>query len=403
MNDMIRKYSLYTIITISLLSVVSAYSQSLLGLRFPYGTPLQTGTGLSLSMGGAGIGISNEYLGMADNVANLGSINSAIFTAHAFLDFTNIKDAGKETNHLTLNPHLLSFCFPLKKWGTIGFSITQTTNANSKYLIENDTAKVALYRTGSSTVWRAGWGYDIMKTVKIGIAYQRFYYNPVTEKIRMMSGTFPGEILDSTSVSFATNSISGGIQVPVKNFTLGMSGQYFFESDARVVHNVNNTVLNDSLEGTSKNYSYIMRPAPSIGFGLSYQISPQWLCAADFETEIWNKYISQNNTEVDNAFGFSIGAQFIPAPNLLSPKYYETMQYRAGFRFNQLPVPTASEFGISLGIGLPLRQGGGLFDIFFEYGQRWDSAYKNNKEEFLKIQLGINAGRKWYQSTDTNY
>lgn len=403
MNDMIRKYSLYTIIIIGLLSVVSVNSQSILGLRFPYGIPLQTGTGLSLSMGGSGIGVRNEYLGMADNVANLGTINSAIFSAHASLDFTNIKDGSKATNHLALNPHVLSFCFPIKKWGTLGFSVTQSSNANSKYLIENDTAKVALFRTGSSIVWRAGWGYDIMKVAKIGIAYQRFYFNPVTEKIRTMRGTFPGEILDSTSVSFAGNSISGGIQVPVKNLTLGMSGQYFFENDARVVQKINNTVLNDSLEGNSKSYSYTMRPAPSIGFGLSYQISPEWLCAADFESEIWNKYISQTDIEVDNAFGFSIGAQFIPAPNLLTPKYYETMQYRAGFRFNQLPVPTSSEFGISLGLGLPLRQGGGLFDIFFEYGQRRDSSYKNNKEEFFKIQLGINAGRKWFQSTDTNY
>ena len=114
MNDMIRKYSLYSIIIIGLVTVASAYSQSILGLRFPYGIPLQTGTGLSLSMGGAGIGVRNEYLGMADNVANLGTINSAIFTAHASLDFTNIKEAGKETNHLAFNPHLLSFCFPLK-------------------------------------------------------------------------------------------------------------------------------------------------------------------------------------------------------------------------------------------------------------------------------------------------
>ena len=402
MNDMIRKYSLYSIIIIGLVTVASAYSQSILGLRFPYGIPLQTGTGLSLSMGGAGIGVRNEYLGMADNVANLGTINSAIFTAHASLDFTNIKEAGKETNHLAFNPHLLSFCFPLKKWGTLGLSVTQTTNANSKYMIENDTAKVGLYRTGSSTLWRVGWGYDIMKVAKIGIAYQRFYFNPVTEKLRVMSGTFPGQLLDSTSMSFAGNSFSGGIQVPVKNLTLGMSGQYFLRMMPEWFK-INNTVLSDSLEGRSNSYSYTMRPAPSIGFGLSYQISPEWLCAADFETEIWNKHISKSDIEVDNAFGFSIGAQYIPAPNLLTPKYYETMQYRAGFRFNQLPVPTASEFGITLGLGLPLRQGGGLFDIFFEYGQRWDSSYKDSKEEFFKIQLGINAGRKWYQSTDTNY
>lgn len=403
MNDMIRKYSLYSIITIGLLSVVSANSQSMLGLRYPSGVPFQAGTGLSLSMGGAGIGISNDLLGMSENPANLGAFNRAVFSAHGSLDFTNIKEGNKETNHLAFNPHILSFSFPIKKWGTIGLSISQTGNADMKYLIENDTAKVGRIRKGSPMAWRAGWGYDIKKIAKIGIAYQRYYFNTVTEKLKFSGGPFPGEILDSTSVSFAGNSISGGIQVPIKKLTLGMSGQYFFEDDVNEIHKINNAAISDSLEEKATSRSYPMRPAPTIGFGASYQISPEWLCAADFETEIWSKYYPQSGEEFDNAFGFSIGAQFIPAPNLLTPRYHEIMQYRAGFRFNQLPVSTASEFGITLGVGLPMRQGGGLFDIFFEYGQRWDSDYKNNKEEFLKIQIGINAGRKWFQSSDTNY
>ncbi|HEX3019453.1 MAG TPA: hypothetical protein VHP36_04095 [Chitinispirillaceae bacterium] len=405
------KNSLYSIITIVLLSFVSSYSQSLLGMQYPFGIPNQAGTGPSLSMGGTGIGVSNDYLGMAENPANLGAINRAIFSVHGSLDFTNLKEGGKETNHLVFNPHILSFCVPIKKFGTLGFSITQSANADAKYMIEEsisteeatESAKVGLTRKGSMSIWRAGWGYDIKRYAKIGLAYQRIYFNPITEKRKVIEGTINGKLLDSTAISFAGNSISGGVQVPIKKITLGMSGQYFFESDANIRENVNNTTIDDLLEDKPRNYSYTMRPAPTIGFGASYQISPEWLCAADFETEIWNKYISQGSEKVDNAFGFSVGGQYIPAPNLLTPKYYEIMQYRAGFRFNQLPVSTASEFGISLGVGLPLRQGGGLFDVFFEYGQRWDSNYKNNKEEFFKIQLGINAGRKWFQTTDTNY
>lgn len=414
MNDMSRKYSPYSILLIGLMYVIPAYSQSIEGLRFPFGIPLQSGTGLSLSMGGSGIGISNDILGMSENPANLGAVGRAVFSAHGSLDFTNIKDDGKATNHITFNPHILSFCFPIKKLGSLGFSITQTGNAESKFMIDQRlpisefdvNGRQGLIREGSSIVWQAGWGYSIKRYAKIGLAYQRMYFNPSWINVKLTEGDINDSLLDSSSISFVTNGISAGIQVPIKKLTLGISGQYFFENDASYHYYLSGTKVKDSTLSSqieTENYNFAMRPAPSIGFGASYQISPEWLCAADFEATIWSKYISKFNKNVDNAYGFSAGTQYVPAPNLLTPKYYEIMQYRAGFRFNQLPVSTVSEAGISFGIGLPLREGGGIFDIFFEYGQRWDKDISHYKEEFFKIQLGFNAGRKWYQSSDTNY
>lgn len=405
MNPMSKKYSFYPILMICLLAAVTGYSQSLLGLKYPYGIPYQSGTGLSLSMGGTGIAVSNDLLGMAENPANLGAIKRAVFSLHSSLDLTNFKDGSKETNHITFNPHVLSFCFPIKKFGTIGLSVTQTSNTDAKFKLDSllstnglsETEEIGLVREGSSIVWQAGWGYSINKYVLIGLAYQRMYFNPSISKIRRIKGDFSANNNDSTAIDFSTNGITGGIQVPIKNLTLGLSGQYFFENDANLYKSEDGSTI-----------GYTMRPAPSLGFGASYQISPEWLCAADFETVLWDKCISIPDTsvpkyDVENAFGFSIGGQYIPAPNLLSPKYYEILRYRAGFRYNQLPVSTASEFGFSFGLGLPLREGNGLFDVFFEYGQRHDSKFKDTKEEFFKIQIGINGGRKWYQSTDTNY
>jgi hypothetical protein len=68
-----------------------------------------------------------------------------------------------------------------------------------------------------------------------------------------------------------------------------------------------------------------------------------------------------------------------------------------------MPVSSASEMAIDLGVGLPLQQGGSMFDVNFEYGRRWDNHFKNYNEQFFSIQLGINGGRKWYQTSDASY
>lgn len=407
MNVMRRKSTLFSMLLLGTLFVVSGYSQSILSLQYPFGIPLQAGTGPSLSMGGAGIAVSNDYLGMAENPANLGAVKGAVFSAHGYLDLLNVKDGSKETNHIAFTPHIFSLSIPLKKWGTFGLSLTQTANANTKFNLDGElstpdaTTKVSqgLINTGSSNIWQFGWGYSIKNYGKIGIAYQRMYYNPVLTKYKLTEGTDLDDLEETTELTYTAHGFSGGIQIPVKQFTFGLSGQYIFENDAKVTVSKESKDTESSVKTSD---SYTLRPAPIIGFGAAYQISPEWLCAADLEATIWSKYISQSES-FDNAVSFSAGAQYIPAPNLLTPKYYEIIRYRAGVRYNQLPVSTAQEYGISLGLGLPLRQGSGVFDVFLEYGQRWDTRYDGNKEEFLKIQFGINAGRKWYQSSDTNY
>jgi len=88
-------------------------------------------------------------------------------------------------------------------------------------------------------------------------------------------------------------------------------------------------------------------------------------------------------------FHFQAGGQFIPAPNLLTPKYWETINYRAGFRYSQLPLKTSSEFALTLGAGLPIGKGSGMFDVALELGKRSDTGYPGYSENFLNVISGF--------------
>ncbi len=410
---MIRKYISLTVI-FTLLCISSVWSQSILGTQYPFGLTIRPGTGSSLALGGTGIGVQNDFYGMTENPANLGIMNRAVFALQTNLDFLNIFENGNYSNHASLSPNLLSFCFPLQKFGSIGMSFSRLSSTNTKFL-ENISKtidgvstdyNIFLMSEGGSVAWQVGWGYSIKKLMQFGITYSRYYFNNTQTKAMVANGIRSDTINVKNDLSYATNGIRGGLLVPVKKLTLGFSGEYYFDQKAYLKTDTANirkdSLLTDSTLHSKKNYS--LKPPPSFGFGASYQFTPEWFAAVDFDVVLWDRFYSAQSliNPVDNAFNFSAGVQYIPAPNLLTPRYFEIMQYRAGFRYTQLPVATASEFAFSLGVGLPIREGNGLIDISFEVGNRSDSRYKYN-EQFFGIQLGFNAGQKWYQSAEQSY
>ena len=120
---------------------------------------------------------------------------------------------------------------------------------------------------------------------------------------------------------------------------------------------------------------------------------------------LWERFYSEIKPvqPLRDAVFVSGGIQFIPAPDLLTPKLYEIIQYRAGLRYTQLPGREASEVGGSIALGVPLQSNGGLFDIIFEVARRSDNRFEAYREKMFSLKLGINGARKWYQSSDESY
>jgi hypothetical protein len=156
--------------------------------------------------------------------------------------------------------------------------------------------------------------------------------------------------------------------------------------------------------GTNGNRSYDFRLPPSLCFGAAYEFSQEWLAASDVSMVFWNKAINYGVPVGDfKAINVAFGGQYIPAPNLLAPRYWEIIHYRAGFRYTQLQDPDAHETMLSLGVGLPVGGRSGIFDLTLEAGKRVDSKYPNLGENVFHIALGFNSGRKWSKSSRGNY
>jgi hypothetical protein len=394
-----------------------AYGQSLLSLAFPYGLPIQENSGMSLTMGGAAVGVAGEHNVMLKNPANLGTIDKTVFSALYSFTLTSISESSSHTNFLNPSPSQVSIGIPFGLAGTFGLSFEQRADRSAYYQsqtsflyngTDSGTFSQGLSARGGLVTWQAGWGYSIKKLAQIGLAYERYYLS--AEQTRLSTFTFQGvtnNSRDSSKVECSGNGIRAGILVPFSRLRIGLAWEYFFRSEAGTsfsgIYPSGSTVpLANSYE--SKPYNLYLPPSFTLGVG--YEFSPEWLVACDASLVAWNM------TEVSGilakpgtgtATGVSVGAQYIPAPNLLTPKYWETIRYRAGLRFNQLPAKDSYEYMLSVGTGFPLGRGMGLLDIGVEVGRRECGIFSGYKEDVVRFAIGFNGGHKWVQSTGSAY
>lgn len=413
-----RRWS--SLLTVVVLVASNAHAMSLLASRYPVGLPYRLSSGQSQGMGGTGNAVLRDNHLMLYNPANLGEVRKTVLSTLFSLEFLNIYHNPTEqyTNHVQLVPQHISFGFSLGRVGAVAASFEKRSDADVRIelptqALGSDVRGLSSYeeafiRDGGVSNWVVGWGYPIGKWVRLGLAYERTYTALYESSRLSIAGDVHSTSVDTTSVVFAGNGLRAGIIVPLWNLTLGMSGEYFFPASASYT-NWSYVKVGDSRTPTTDevNEEFSLRLPPSLSTGVSWQITPRWLAAADLDFTLWDEYYSENTLlsgELrETAVSFSVGGEFIPSPDELTPAYWETMPYRAGFRIAQLPTTEAFEYAFSLGVGLPFPIGGGLLDVNLEYGRRLDGAYPDYAEEVLRIGFGINGGRKWRKAPQGTY
>lgn len=135
------------------------------------------------------------------------------------------------------------------------------------------------------------------------------------------------------------------------------------------------------------------------GFGINFGKTNKWLAGADIQFQNWSKYsYFGRNDLLKNSLTISVGGQYKPSANDLG-NYWQRITYRAGLRYNssQLKVMNTplNDFGISFGVGLPLKKGSTI-NIAVESGTLGTT--KNNliKENYIKFTIGASLYDRWF-------
>lgn len=148
----------------------------------------------------------------------------------------------------------------------------------------------------------------------------------------------------------------------------------------------------------------------SIGAGLGKAY--KWFMGAEFSqrgsSELTNRSFVPDNTEFTNAYTARIGGYYIPDYNSIS-SYFSRIVYRGGIRYGHTGLSLNNEdimeYGITLGMGLPVRGGTSAFsniNLGFEYGQIGTTDAGLIQEDYFGISLGLSLNDKWFRQRKFN-
>ncbi|MDG5814382.1 hypothetical protein QA601_04785 [Chitinispirillales bacterium ANBcel5] len=386
--------------------VVSVYAESYLSLYYPLGTPLQTSTGSARSMGGSGTGVKESFFGISLNPANIANHEKSVFSSVASFDVNSYNDTERHYFY-NFSPSMLSLIVPVGAFGNLGFSFANRTKGDLNFRSveelqspvpeSTDTLYTGLIRKGGMNEWQAGWGYHLANDIQIGFTYKRLYYSMQTDRVYgFASGesSYYHEIQRNTEETFAANGVKVGAILPWGDLTLGAAGEYVFVNESDIVNS--NKLREDTISNKS---NVTIHPPPSATIGLSYQLTSEWLLAADIHTVLWDRFISDDNSSLRRTYSTSAGARYIPSPEyIFATDYWRTIQYSTGLRYEQMPVEGASEVTFTLGTALPIQQSSALLNIGFEYSRRRDTNLNDFTEDVFRLVIGLNGSQKWFQN-----
>ncbi|MCF8302835.1 MAG: hypothetical protein K9I94_06120 [Bacteroidales bacterium] len=394
--------------------VTSPYS------RFGVGDLSQSSNSYFLSMGGATIGArSARYI----NVTNPASYTafaaqSFVFQGGVYNRYANLKtEEMSETGNYTSLGNLV-FGFPVTKWWKASFGLLPYSNVgynvNNTRFVEN--VGDALYRyegSGGLSRFYIGSAFQLGKHFSVGANASYMFGN--TD--RTNSVFFPDSLFMISSRRVRS------VNIQDVYFEYGLQYHNAWENDLYVdvgatfqnswdLHAeesvIGETFLGDPEESISivKDTVNTHTTEGSVTLPMKYGIGVvvgkrnRWLIGMDYETQQWEDYKGFGEADsLVNSSRLSVGAEITPDATSIS-SYWSRMRYRLGFRYYNsylnLNDNQINEFGISFGIGLPIRGSNTMVNLGAEVGKRGTTADNLIEENFIRLSLGLSIQELWF-------
>ena len=424
---MIYKYFLL-FITVSCVTAISygqvnTYSPY---SRFGLGEQQKPGFVKGLSMGSTGIALRTNkeinYLNPASFTAT--DTLSFLFDVGLNSSFTNYNSVDQSSSVNNLNFHHLAFSFPVTKWwksavgvlpySSVGYNISESLSldqiGNVDYFFEGN---------GGLNKFFIGNAIQLSNKINIGASINyMFGYIDYARSLNLSSDITSANFSSQNRMNFGSLLYQFGIQytetfgekyfltlgatyekskeLKTKSSSisqLGFPGNSVAVGDSVFISNIYG-LLNASEEGTS---TYPTR----LGFGLSVGIKDILTLTGDYYMQDWsNAVIMGVSDSLINSGSFHFGAEYTPSPASIH-SYLNRIHYRLGGFYSNSYINIRGEqikdYGMTFGVGLPLRSSKTTFNIGGIVGKR--GTLKNNliEEKYSIVHIGFTFHDIWFR------
>lgn len=421
---------------------VNVYSQQ--GTASPYsfygiGTLNFRGTVENRSMGGISIYNDSIHLNLRNPAFYTGNnlklfkeeSRPVRFSVGGNLNSTDLKSNSGSANASTSSFEYLAMNFPMGKFG-LGLSILPFTSVGYNVQDFNDQDEIQSLFEGEGGVNKVllGLGYSVSEKLRVGFDIGYNFGNIENSAIALLRDD-EGAPLEFQTRQNNESNLSGVNYKFGVNYTTKFKEKYDITASATFQPKSDLTSRNkrtfstirfSSITGSPIDQDIIEVDLEALGldetdltlpsqfsFGAGIGLRQKWFVGAEYSfqqiSQFANPIVSIDNSTFEDAYRVSVGGYYIPNYNAFTG-YLKRVTYRAGLRYEttglKINNQSIDEFGITFGMGLPLRNVFSHLNVGFEYGQRGTTSQNLIQENFFNTSLSISLNDRWFEKRKFN-
>lgn len=410
---------------LAVLSVSVLFAQNRTGspyTRYGVGDLLSRNFGDSRAMGGSSLAMRSPDKLYVANPASYSAIDSLHFVMELGLSssFKQMQSGDQSVTMSDMNLSYLSFGFPVTSWWGASAGILPYSNVGYD-LISTESSfgldqEYNYYGSGGLNQAYIGNSFSPMKNLSLGININYMFGNIYQSNSVSFEGENEGmlDIIQKNSMYFSDFYFTFGAQYKWElnknhSLTFGAIWENNNSLNAKRDLLVTNMLSDggssaiDTLEFVSDEEGSVTLPM-SAGFGLSYQYKDVLTLAGDVYIQDWSD--SEMFGETDSlgvSQRVSFGAEYTPDGKYSpSMKYLKKVRYRAGVYYNDTYLQfdqgktKINDFGISFGLGLPMKRSNTTFNLSLELGQRGSLDNNLVREQYVMFGMNFTLSDIWF-------
>ena len=343
--------------------------------------------------------------------------------SHKNLSFKNGSESqsNKVTNleYLAIAMNLkkgLGISFGLMPYSSVGYNfVSESINGNDAQVVNKYVGEGGLNKVYFSV------GYEVIKDLSLGVTANFNFGKLENDRIQSVENVQFG------TLDRRESRINGMDFNYALNYTPTINDKYKLYSSVRVNTQANLTSENKKQVGsfatnTGANIEVIDVDLDAVGLrntelkiptittiGLGFGEERKWFLGVEYSLQemssFSNDFIDAPNLVYVDANSIALGGLFVPDHSSFS-SYFKQVTYRAGMRYDKTGMVLNNEeinnFGITFGIGLPMRGSYSNLNIGLELGKRGTTKSNLIEENYFKINVGLSLNDIWFRKRRIN-
>jgi opacity protein-like surface antigen len=386
-----------------------------------YGVGDLAAPGLSYhrGMGGIGIGMRNSRTINYLNPAALSAQDTLSFMFDFGGEMQNyyLSTAAQSSAHNSFNMHHLVMSFPI--WGKMVMGLSVLPYSNVGYdVTRKETSPEVLVESGEVTYAHQGEGGLTQLMASLGYSIGRFAVGGQAQYIFGSIDRFDNVNFTNTT---GVSRVNSGKLIKASNFAFALGAQYTqplgkYSLTAGAVYQFRNNMKvektdfiysigglgTDTLRYDRNQNARLLVPS-SLGLGVTISEGSKWLAGLDYTYRNWTR--ADFDVPASRSFKAMpehiLRAGFEYTPNRYDIRYFlKRWSYRGGLFFEntylQFDATRIKNYGLTLGVGIPIGSMNNSVNIAAELGQRGTLRNGLIRERYWKISVSVSLYDIWF-------